>query len=106
MPLVVVVPLPLVSEIVVPSTTIFSFAPSTSPLTVKASEVIVCPASIGFTAAPPNTDTAGACVPKPAASVKVGFSGVAPSVGASFTGVTWIVETGTLVKLVPLNRPI
>ena len=61
------------SVIVLPSTTITSLAPSTRPLTVKVSPVIVCPDSIVLAAAPPNTFTAAACVPSPAASVKVGL---------------------------------
>ena len=51
--------------------------------------------------APENTDTAAACVPKPAASVNVGLSAVAVSVGASFTGTTVTVEVGALLSSVP-----
>ena len=53
---------------------------------------MVCPASMVLALAPENTDTAAACVPKPAASVNVGFTAVAVSVGASFTGTTVTVE--------------
>ncbi len=93
MPLVVVVPDEVApSVIVVPSTTILSFAPSCNPLTVNVRPVIVCPASTVPTDAPLNTATGEACVPKPAASVNVGFTAVAVSVGASFTEVTLTVD--------------
>ena len=93
MPFVVVVPeLVEPSVMLLPSTTIVSFAPSASPLTVNVRPVIVWPASIVLVDAPLNTDTAAACVPNPAASWKVGFDAVAESVGASLTGTTVTVD--------------
>ena len=68
-----------------------SFAPLTIPLTVNVSPVNVWPASTALTEAPLNTLTAAAWV-EPAASVKVGFTEVEFSTGASLTGVTVTVE--------------
>ena len=93
MPFVVVVPLLVEPKvIVVPSTTIASFAPSAKPLTVNVKLVIVCPLSIVLALALLNTLTAAACVPKPAASWNVGFNAVAVNVGASLTGTTVTVD--------------
>ena len=87
--------------ITVPSTTIFSFAPSASPLTVKLRPLMVWPASIVLAFAPENTDTAGACVATPAASVNVGLTAVAVSVGASFTALTVMLMMSLSVEDAP-----
>ena len=105
MPLVAVVGAPTVlapSVMVVPSTTIDSLAPSWRPLTVKSSSTMPWPASIVLVFAPEKTGTAAACVPTPAASVKVGFVAVALNVGASFTGVTCTVWVTKSVSAPPL----
>ena len=78
-------------EIVVPSTRIFSFTPSTRPPTVNVRPVMVCPASTVLMLAEVNTVTAVACV-EPAPSVKVGLAAVADNVGASLTAVMLVLR--------------
>src|SRR5947207_3637190 len=92
MPLVVVVPLaPLVSDRVEPSTLICSAAPSVTLETVKANDLISCPASTVETAVPLNNAT-GVPVDTPAPSVNVPPVDAADSVGASLTGTTLTVD--------------
>ena len=80
MPLVVVVPLaPSVSEIVLPSITICSAAPSLKLPTVKVKALIVCPASTVEIATLEKRSTAAP------SSVKLGLLPVAVKVGASLT---------------------
>src|SRR5476649_2956868 len=98
MPFVVVVPLLVTPNVIVlPSTTIVSFAPSASPDTVNVKLVTVWPLSTTPAVAPLKTVTAAACVPEPAASVNDGFNAVAVKVGASFTGTTLTVDANANV---------
>src|SRR5438067_1973501 len=87
-----VVPLvPFVKANVVPSTTAFSLELSTNPLTVKVSDLIVCPVSTVLMLALENIATAAACTLPGEPSVKVGLVDVAVMLGGSFTPVTLIV---------------
>ena len=101
---VVVVPLLVAPKVIVlPSTTIDSFAPSAKPLTVKVRPVIVCPVSMVLALAELKTFTAAPCTPKPEPSVKVGFNAVAVKVGASLTETT--VTADAILKVLVSEPP-